>query len=325
MTLDAMLAAAAAEPALLDDPARRAILSDALEEAGRDAEARLLRGAESVAVVRWADRVGVESWQMAASYGTARCTLAEWLRDGAEVVRMFHGVRRVLVSDKRPDIGADGLARWYSLPGPRWLASRGFSLGSAPQSAVIHAVFGVELPTVHTYVDGDDAVRVLSAQCLTWAQLRALEPLLPGARGVAPAPRRQRYSAAEVIRVADAMPRSLVRLMLLLQLHAGMRPAEVRLMRWSEIDRTGEVWTFTPAAHKNAWRDQDRTVMLGPKAQALLLRAGVPITTVAQRLGHADAAITLRHYAHCVPGDQERAAEVTARLFGCPGKSDTGI
>jgi integrase len=48
----------------------------------------------------------------------------------------------------------------------------------------------------------------------------------------------------------------------------------------------------------------------------LLLRDGVPITAVAQRLGHRDASITLRHYAHCLEGDQGRAAEAAARLFG---------
>jgi integrase len=48
----------------------------------------------------------------------------------------------------------------------------------------------------------------------------------------------------------------------------------------------------------------------------LLLRDGVPITAVAQRLGHRDASITLRCYCHALPGDQGRAAEAAARLFG---------
>ena len=41
----------------------------------------------------------------------------------------------------------------------------------------------------------------------------------------------------------------------------------------------------------------------------LLLRAGVNIKVVSERLGHKDVAMTLRAYAHCLPDDQPRAAE----------------
>lgn len=42
----------------------------------------------------------------------------------------------------------------------------------------------------------------------------------------------------------------------------------------------------------------------------LLLRAGVPLKMVSERLGHADVMTTLRHYAHVLEGDQDRAAAV---------------
>jgi integrase len=49
----------------------------------------------------------------------------------------------------------------------------------------------------------------------------------------------------------------------------------------------------------------------------MLLRAGVPIPAVAQRLGHANPSITLAVYAHALPDDDALAAEATARaLFG---------
>lgn len=48
----------------------------------------------------------------------------------------------------------------------------------------------------------------------------------------------------------------------------------------------------------------------------LLLRAGVPIKVVSERLGHRDAATTLKHYAHVVGGDQDRASGVMGGLLG---------
>ena len=36
------------------------------------------------------------------------------------------------------------------------------------------------------------------------------------------------------------------------------------------FEQTGEAWTWTLASHKTAWRDHERVVMLGPKAQAVI-------------------------------------------------------
>jgi hypothetical protein len=46
-----------------------------------------------------------------------------------------------------------------------------------------------------------------------------------------------------------------------------------------------------------------------------LLSQGVPLPTVSKRLGHADASITAKVYAHALPEDDETAAEIwnTAR------------
>jgi integrase len=48
-----------------------------------------------------------------------------------------------------------------------------------------------------------------------------------------------------------------------------------------------------------------------------LIRAGVPVKTVSQRIGHASATITMTIYQHVLPGDDEQAAITGARaIFG---------
>ncbi len=47
------------------------------------------------------------------------------------------------------------------------------------------------------------------------------------------------------------------------------------------------------------------------------LAAGVPVKVLSQRLGHADVGVTLKIYAHVMPGDDEAAARVAANaIFG---------
>lgn len=51
----------------------------------------------------------------------------------------------------------------------------------------------------------------------------------------------------------------------------------------------------------------------------LLLIAGVNIKVVSERLGHESIEITLKHYAHCLSGMQQVAADAVQSLFGdCP-------
>ena len=59
--------------------------------------------------------------------------------------------------------------------------------------------------------------------------------------------------------------------MVKLQLLTGMRPGEVLKMRAGDIDTSGEVWIYRPELHKNAWRGKQRTVMIGPRGQDVLL------------------------------------------------------
>lgn len=48
---------------------------------------------------------------------------------------------------------------------------------------------------------------------------------------------------------------------------------------------------------------------------SLLLRRGASLRAVADRLGHRDPALTLRVYAHCMPGDQAALADLMDAVF----------
>ncbi len=51
-------------------------------------------------------------------------------------------------------------------------------------------------------------------------------------------------------------------------------------------------------------------------AATVLLRAGVPVKVVAQRLGHADVAVTMRVYQHVTAQDDQAAADAAGRALG---------
>lgn len=51
----------------------------------------------------------------------------------------------------------------------------------------------------------------------------------------------------------------------------GARPGELWIMRPIDIDRSGDVWTYTPPSHKTQHHGKHRTIYIGPKAQRLLL------------------------------------------------------
>ena len=61
-----------------------------------------------------------------------------------------------------------------------------------------------------------------------------------------------------------------VRAMIQLQLLAGMRPTEVCMMRGRDLDTSGAVWAYRPPRHKTRHHGHTRTVLFGPKAQAVL-------------------------------------------------------
>jgi integrase len=53
----------------------------------------------------------------------------------------------------------------------------------------------------------------------------------------------------------------------------------------------------------------------------LLLTAGTPVKVVSERLGHSSAVVTMTVYAHCLPGDQRKAAEGFAAMLAAEATS----
>ncbi|MDA0660789.1 MAG: site-specific integrase [Planctomycetota bacterium] len=54
------------------------------------------------------------------------------------------------------------------------------------------------------------------------------------------------------------------------QLLTGCRPQDVCNLRAKDIDRSGDVWVYSPTQHKNEWRGKDRIIAVGPQAQTIL-------------------------------------------------------
>jgi integrase len=61
-----------------------------------------------------------------------------------------------------------------------------------------------------------------------------------------------------------------IRAMIEIQSLTGMRPGEVTAMRSGDIDRSGSLWVYRPAAHKTQHHGHDRTILLGPQTQEIL-------------------------------------------------------
>ncbi len=51
----------------------------------------------------------------------------------------------------------------------------------------------------------------------------------------------------------------------------GCRPGEVCLLRPCDLDRTGKVWRYVPASHKTEHTGRQRVILVGPRAQAVVL------------------------------------------------------
>ena len=87
----------------------------------------------------------------------------------------------------------------------------------------------------------------------------------------------------------------------------GMRRGEVLALRWHDID-------FDRLVAKHGM-PRIRFHDLRHTHATLLLRAGVPVKVVSERLGHASPGFTLNVYQHVLPGMQAEAAEVFERLL----------
>jgi integrase len=61
-----------------------------------------------------------------------------------------------------------------------------------------------------------------------------------------------------------------VRAMIDLQLLTAARPGELCVLRPIDFDRRGRVWLANVPRHKNEWREKDRVLYVGPKAQEII-------------------------------------------------------
>lgn len=105
----------------------------------------------------------------------------------------------------------------------------------------------------------------------TYNSLKTVEPLRLG-RTVAP-------ELPEVKPVEDAVVEAtlpflpeIVADMVRFQRFTGARPGEVCGLRPADIDRTDEVWKWKPPHHKTSWREKDRVISIGPRAQQILMK-----------------------------------------------------
>jgi integrase len=83
-------------------------------------------------------------------------------------------------------------------------------------------------------------------------------------------------------------------------------------LRWLQRNFRRTVWG--PVIERANLHDVSPYILRHTCA-TLLLRAGVNLRIVSERLGHQDVTTTLKAYSHCLPGDQERAAEVICRYL----------
>jgi integrase len=48
------------------------------------------------------------------------------------------------------------------------------------------------------------------------------------------------------------------------------RPGEIIAMKGGDLETSGRIWFYRPPRHKNAYRGHERTIYLGPRAQAIV-------------------------------------------------------
>lgn len=109
-----------------------------------------------------------------------------------------------------------------------------------------------------------------------------VSPLVPQTLALIPCLREGKCEARETepvgpvdeILVQSTLPHmpEVVADMVRVQLLTGMRPGEVCTMRPCDLDRTSEVWIYSPAEHKTKHHGKRRVVPIGSRAQAVLLK-----------------------------------------------------
>lgn len=101
--------------------------------------------------------------------------------------------------------------------------------------------------------------------------LKAVEPLR---KGRSPAPESQRIKPADPAVVSATLAKlpAVIADMARLQLLTAMRPSEVCAIRPADIDRTRDVWIYTPESHKTEHHGRPRIIPIGREGQAVLTK-----------------------------------------------------
>jgi integrase len=101
------------------------------------------------------------------------------------------------------------------------------------------------------------------------SDLATLEALKRG-RTAAPEPDPVKPVPLDVVEKTLPFMSRPVAAMVRLQLLTGCRAGEVMVMRGADLTVGEPNWEYSPAEHKNTWRNQGRVIVVGPKAQAII-------------------------------------------------------
>jgi integrase len=105
----------------------------------------------------------------------------------------------------------------------------------------------------------------------THNSLKTVEPLRLG-RTVAPELPEVKPVEDEIVEATVRYLPDIVADMVQVQRLTGARPGEVCGLRPADIDRTEGVWKWKPPHHKTSWREKDRVISIGPRAQQILAK-----------------------------------------------------
>jgi len=127
----------------------------------------------------------------------------------------------------------------------------------------------------------------------------ALSSLAPLKAGRTSAPVRAPVTAVSeeiVCATCEHLPPSIVA-MVWTAWFTGARPAEICRMSTGEIDTAGELWEYRPRRHKMAHLGRERTIIIGPRAQTIImpyLRRELEAPLWTPRMAHEERAAAKR-------------------------------
>ncbi|CAN5528513.1 site-specific integrase [soil metagenome] len=113
---------------------------------------------------------------------------------------------------------------------------------------------------------------LVSEEMVPAENLMAMKTIAGVKSGASAVPEREPVAPAnpdDVERVIPFLPTGVAPIVQL-QVLTGARCGELVKLRVGELDRTGNIWAFSPAGHKTAWRGKSRTIFFGVRAQAIL-------------------------------------------------------